>query len=46
MMKQKVEYIHYNPVRRGYVDDPEVWRYSSARSYSGKKSLIEVNMDW
>jgi putative transposase len=24
MMRQKVEYIHYNPVRRGYIDDPEV----------------------
>jgi hypothetical protein len=22
MMWQKIEYIHYNPVRRGYVDDP------------------------
>ena len=46
MMRQKVEYIHYNPVRRGYVDDPEVWRYSSARDYAGKDSLMEVNMDW
>jgi putative transposase len=46
MMRQKVEYIHYNPVRRGYVDDPEVWRYSSARSYAGKNSLIQVSMDW
>ena len=32
---QKVEYIHENPVRRGYVDAPEHWRYSSARDYHG-----------
>ncbi len=31
MMWQKIEYIHNNPVRRGYVDDPIHWRYSSAR---------------
>jgi hypothetical protein len=22
MMRQKLEYMHYNPVRRGYVDQP------------------------
>jgi putative transposase len=29
MLQQKVDYIHQNPVRRGYVDDPAHWRYSS-----------------
>ncbi len=29
MLRQKIEYIHFNPVRRGYVDRPEYWRYSS-----------------
>src|SRR5665213_760607 len=33
MMRQKLEYMHANPVRRGYVDDPVHWRYSSARNY-------------
>ncbi|MCC6793776.1 MAG: transposase [Candidatus Hydrogenedentes bacterium] len=33
MMQQKIHYIHENPVRRGYVDAPEEWRYSSARNY-------------
>jgi REP element-mobilizing transposase RayT len=46
MMIQKLEYIHNNPVRRGYVDDPTHWRYSSARNYEGLKGLIEVDMDW
>ena len=33
MWNQKVEYIHHNPVARGFVDVPEHWRYSSARNY-------------
>jgi REP-associated tyrosine transposase len=46
MMRQKVEYIHNNPVQRGYVDLPEHWRYSSARNYSGQPGLIEVSRAW
>ena len=30
-----VEYIHNNPVRRGFVDCPTDWRWSSARWYDG-----------
>ncbi|MCB0073926.1 MAG: hypothetical protein KDE20_20805, partial [Caldilineaceae bacterium] len=46
MMRQKVEYIHQNPVKRGYVDDPVHWRYSSARNYAGLPGLIEVQTQW
>ena len=46
MMRQKVSYIHENPVKRGYVDLAEHWRYSSARNYSGKAGLIEVCTQW
>lgn len=46
MMRQKIEYIHNNPVRRGYVDEPTDWRYSSARNYSGKKGVIPVTIVW
>jgi len=46
MMRQKVEYIHNNPVERGYVDCPEHWRYSSARNYLGMKGLVEVCDEW
>jgi REP element-mobilizing transposase RayT len=46
MMVQKLEYTHNNPVRRGYVDRPEDWRYSSARNYLGLPGLIEVTTDW
>ena len=46
VMWQKIEYIHNNPLRRGYVDDPIHWRYSSARSYAGMQGLLDVCVDW
>ncbi|HFE38474.1 MAG TPA: transposase [Gammaproteobacteria bacterium] len=46
MMKQKVDYIHHNPVKRGYVDKAEHWRYSSARDYCGQPGLLEVCREW
>jgi hypothetical protein len=45
-MRQKLDYIHYNPVKRGFVDLPEHWRWSSARDYAGSCGLIEVDRDW
>jgi len=46
MMRQKIEYIHNNPVKRGYVDNPVHWRYSSARNYAGLPGLLEVTTVW
>ncbi len=44
MLRPKLDYIHDNPVRRGYVDELEHWRYSSARNYAGEPGLIEVTL--
>ena len=46
MMRQKIEYIHNNPLERGYVDDPLHWRHSSARNYAKQSGLIDVVTDW
>ncbi len=46
MLREKLDHIHSNPVKRGYVDKPEHWRYSSARDYLGQVGLIEVFQDW
>lgn len=46
VMRQKLDYLHYNPVKRGYVDLPEHWRWSSARDYLGQPGLIEVDTGW
>jgi len=31
--QQKLEYMHNNPVVKGFVSKPEHWLYSSARNY-------------
>jgi REP element-mobilizing transposase RayT len=36
MVKQKIDYIHENPVRAGFVREAEEYKYSSACYYSGK----------
>lgn len=43
--RQKIDYIHINPVRKGYVLEPEHWYYSSARNYAGLKNVpIQVDL--
>jgi putative transposase len=44
MLRQKLDYIHYNPVKIGLVDRPEDWRYSSARNYFGQDALLEIDL--
>ena len=43
VMREKLEYIHHNPVKRGYVDLPEHWRYLRARNYLGQPGLIGID---
>lgn len=39
---QAIRYIHLNPVKHGFVNKPEDWRYSSFSSYlSDKTSLLK-----
>ena len=41
---QKIEYIHNNPVKRGYVERPEHWIYSSARNFVlGDASIMALD---
>ena len=42
LLEQKLDYIHNNPVKAGFVDEPEDYVYSSARDYAGEQGLIEV----
>jgi len=47
MLAQKIGYIHNNPVRRGWVDAPEHWRYSSARNhYLDDHSVLEIDLEY
>ena len=40
--EQKMNYIHYNPVKRGLVKEPQDWKYSSAGNYYYGKGVIEI----
>ncbi|MFM8739046.1 MAG: REP-associated tyrosine transposase [Cytophagales bacterium] len=44
-MEQKLGYLHNNPVADEIVDEPEEYRYSSARDYySKKRGYLEVQL--
>lgn len=46
-LKQKINYIHYNPVKAGLVDETTHWPYSSAgKYYLDDNGLIEVSVGW
>ena len=34
---EKVNYCHYNPVKRGLVKEPKEWQWSSCRWYQGQR---------
>lgn len=44
VMKQKLDYIHMNPVKRGLVKNPEDYPYSSYRNYYlNDHSIIHID---
>ena len=44
---EKLRYLHHNPVRRGLVTSPELWRWSSFRFYALREAgPVAVNQGW
>jgi putative transposase len=44
---EKLRYMHDNPVKRGLVESPEQWRWSSYRHYFyGEAGPVQVNVGW
>jgi AICAR transformylase/IMP cyclohydrolase PurH len=43
-INQKMNYIHQNPVRAGFVANAEDYLYSSARNYADLYALIKIEM--
>jgi putative transposase len=42
-IRQRLDYLHENPVTAGFVDKPEHWRFGSAIDYyTNNKGLIEI----
>lgn len=44
MVDQKVNYIHNNPVKAGFVINPEDYLYSSAMDFAGEKGPLILNV--
>jgi len=44
MLEQKINYIHQNPVRKGFVNDADYWKYSSInnKDFDGNE-IIKLN---
>ena len=45
VIKQKIDYIHNNPVEQGFVTDPIEWKYSSARNYVDDDTVLKIDND-
>lgn len=43
-LKQKMVYIHLNPVRTGLVEKAEDWLYSSQRNYSRLEAKLDIDL--
>ena len=41
---QKLDYVHQNPVRQGFVSRAEDYLYSSARDYAGNSGILNVKV--
>ena len=44
VIKQKLDYIHNNPVEAGFVTNPIHWKSSSARNYADLPFQVEVDL--
>lgn len=42
MVKQRLNYLHMNPVKAGFVDRPQDWLHSSARNYAGMEGMLDL----
>jgi len=47
MLNQKMQYIHRNPVRKGFVNEMECWKYSSAnnKDFDGNEIIRLGSLD-
>jgi putative transposase len=43
----KLRYLHRNPVKRGLVEDPADWKWSSFRHYALRETgPVEIEFEW
>ncbi len=44
-LENHIHYIHYNPVKHGYVEDMKAWKFSSFQEWQ-KRGLYDNRADW
>lgn len=44
LMEQKLDYIHENPIKHGFVNKAENYDWSSAQDYAGIKGLVDIEL--
>jgi putative transposase len=45
--KEKLHYLHRNPVTRGLVERPEQWKWSTFRHHHiGERGIVEIESAW
>lgn len=44
ILDQRLDYLHMNPVKAGFVDKPEDWLFSSTKNYAGLGSML--TLEW
>jgi len=44
MIEQRLEYLHMNPVKSGFVSLPEEYVYSSAKDYAEEKGYVSIEL--
>jgi len=42
-VRTKLEYMHWNPVKRGLAASPEHWRWSSHAHYRGEQCALRID---
>lgn len=46
VFEQKLNYLHQNPVKSGFVFQPYEWKYSSARNYyENEETVMNIDMN-
>jgi putative transposase len=44
-LENHIHYIHFNPVKHGYVTDPNQWKYSSFHEWQ-HRGLYDIQEQW
>lgn len=44
MIDQRLDYLHMNPVKAGFVERPQDWLFSSAKKYTGAQGFLDLEL--